>query len=88
MDVVAGLSWVVAGAAIALATLTLVVFRRPVLALHLLLDLLLAAGLLRLSVDASWSAIAVTALIVVIRRVVTRGLLTGGARTVPLLRRS
>ena len=68
------LSWVVAAAGIVLGGLTLVVMRRPRLALHVLLDLLLAAGLLRLSVDASWESIAVTAIVIVVRHLVTRGL--------------
>ncbi len=72
---VAGL---VAGAGIVLAALTLVLFRRPLLALHVLLDLLLAAGLLRLSVDASWQSIAVTAVVIAVRHVVTRGLTRPG----------
>ena len=70
----ADLSWVIAAAALVLAALTLVVLRRPPLALHVLLDLLLAAGLLRLSVDATWRSIAVTALVLVVRHLVTRGL--------------
>lgn len=68
------LSWVIAAAALVLAGLTLIVLRRPPLALHVLLDLLLAAGLLRLSVDASWRTIVVTGLVVVVRHLVTRGL--------------
>ncbi|MCV7278573.1 hypothetical protein H7J88_02790 [Mycolicibacterium flavescens] len=68
------LSWVIAAAGIALAALTLVVMRRPQLALHVLLDFLLAAGLLRLSADASWRSIAVTAIVVAVRHLVTRGL--------------
>lgn len=70
----ADLSWALAAAAIVMAGLTLIVLRRPRLALHVLLDLLLAAGLLRLSVDASWRTIAVTALVVVVRHVVMRSL--------------
>lgn len=68
------LSWAVAAAAIVLGGLTLVVMRRPQLATHVLLDLLLAAGLLRLSVDASWWSITVTAMVIVVRHLVTRGL--------------
>lgn len=67
-------SWLVAVSAILLAGAALVVFGRPVLALHVLLDLFLAAGLLRLSADASWPTITATAGVVVLRRVVTRGL--------------
>ena len=69
-------SWLVVVAAIVLAGATLMVFHRPVLAMHVLLDLFLAAGLLRLSADASWATIAVTAGVVVLRHVVTRALVT------------
>jgi hypothetical protein len=71
----AGLSWVIAGAGIVLGGATLVVFRRPALALHVLLDLLLAAGLLRLSADATWSVIVVTAAVVLLRHLLTGSLL-------------
>lgn len=87
MTVAADLSWLVAGAGIVLGTATLVVFRRPVLSLHVLLDLLLAAGLLRLSADAGWPVIAVTAAVVVLRRLLTFSLLFGlGRRRVDALR--
>lgn len=75
MSVATDLSWLIAGAGIVLSVATLLVFRRPALALHVLLDLLLAAGLLRLSTDLAWSVIAVTAAVVLLRRVVTRSLL-------------
>jgi hypothetical protein len=81
MSVAADLSWLIAGAGIALGAATLLVFRRPALALHVLLDLLLAAGLLRLSADAAWSVIAATAAVVVLRRVITRSLLSDTVRT-------
>lgn len=81
VSLAADLSWLIAGAGIVLGAATLLVFRRPALALHVLLDLLLAAGLLRLSADAAWSVIAVTALVVVLRRVLTRSLLAGTGRT-------
>ena len=87
MTVAADLSWLVAGAGIVLGTATLVVFRRPALSLHVLLDLLLAAGLLRLSADAGWPVIAVTAAVVVLRRLLTFSLLFGlGRRRVDALR--
>lgn len=76
MTVLTDLSWFVAGAAIVLAGATLVILRRPRLALHVLLDLLLAAGLLRLSGDATWGAIAVAAALVVLRRTITHALTT------------
>lgn len=74
MTAVAQISWAIGGAGVVLGALTLLVLRRPPLALHVLLDFLLAAGLLRLSVDASWQALAVTAIVIVVRRVVTLGL--------------
>lgn len=81
MSVAADLSWVIAAAGVVLGTATLFVFRRPAPAVHVLLDLLLAAGLLRLSTDLAWPAIAVTAVVVVLRRLLTRGLVAtpGGA---------
>lgn len=72
----ADLSWLIAGAGIVLGAAALVTFRRPAVALHVLLDLLLAAGLLRLSVDLEWPVIAVTAAVVILRRVVSRSLLS------------
>jgi hypothetical protein len=69
-------SWVIAAAAIVLGAATLAVWHKPAPALHVALDLLLAAGLLRLSVDASWATVAVSAGIVVLRRMLTRALST------------
>jgi membrane protein implicated in regulation of membrane protease activity len=86
MTVAADLSWLIAGAGIVLGAATLLVFRRPALALHVLLDLLLAAGLLRLSADMAWSVIAVTATVVILRRVVTRSLLSADGGTPGLTR--
>jgi hypothetical protein len=45
-------------------------------ALPVLLDLLTAAGLLRLSVTSSWSALAVTAVVIGLRRLTTAGIRT------------
>ena len=47
------------------------------LAVAVLLELLLAAGLLRLADDPGWREIAVTAAVVVLRRVLSRGLAAG-----------
>lgn len=66
--VLAGLSPALAVSGIIIAALILVVTRRPTVALPTLLDFLLAAGLLRLSATAAWTAIGSTALIVVIRK--------------------
>jgi uncharacterized membrane protein len=65
-------------AALVAAALTLAVTRRPALALSVLLDLLLAAGLLRLAGDPGWGPIVIAAAIVVLRRVIGFGLRTGG----------
>jgi hypothetical protein len=67
----AGLAALVAGA------LVLVRTRRPAAALPVLLDLLLAAGLLRLAGDPDWRAIATAAAIVFLRRLIGIGLRAG-----------
>ncbi|ORV84252.1 hypothetical protein [Mycolicibacterium iranicum] len=75
MNVVLGAAWCFAASGILLGIAALVVFRQPLLALRVTLELLTAAGLLRLSVDSSWAAIAVTAVLIVIRRTITRSLM-------------
>ena len=65
--VVAGLVPLVVSAALLVSGLVLLVTRRVGVALPVLLDLLLTAGLLRLSASASWQAIASAAAIVVVR---------------------
>ena len=75
VNVVVGASWFFGVAAITLGLAVLVVFRNPLLALRVLLELLTAAGLLRLSVDATWAAIAATGLLVVLRMTLTRSLM-------------
>ena len=67
----------VVAAAVVLGGLALVSTRDPWTALPVLLDLLLAAGLLRLTATARWEAIASAALSVVIRRVAGLGLREG-----------
>jgi hypothetical protein len=69
---------VITGAALVAGTLTLAVTRRPTLALGVFLDLLLAAGLLRLVGTPDGQALATAAAIVVIRRLVSTGLRIGG----------
>lgn len=64
---------VVTGALVTSA-LTFVVTRQFGTALPVLLDLLLAAGLIRLSATASWAAIGSAAVVVILRRVLTLGL--------------
>ena len=72
--VVAGLVPAVIAAALLVAALVLLVTRKVAAALPVLLDLLLAAGLLRLSATASWQAIASAAGIVVVRKLATLGI--------------
>ncbi|MFB1299392.1 hypothetical protein ACAG24_028200 [Mycobacterium sp. pW049] len=74
MSVLLGAAGFFAFAGILVGIATLVVFRRPLLALRVTLELLTAAGLLRLSVDSSWAAIAVTAVLILVRQAVTRSL--------------
>ena len=68
------------GAALLAGVLTLVTTRKPALALSVFLDLLTAAGLLRLVGDPSWRAIATAATIVGLRHLIGLGLRIG-ART-------
>jgi len=71
---VISVSWVIAAAGIVLGVVGLAVFRQPLLALRVVLELLTAAGLLRLSVDSTWAALAGVALVIAVRKVVTRSL--------------
>jgi hypothetical protein len=68
----------VTAAACAAGALVLVRTRRPAAALPVLLDLLLAAGLLRLAGDPDWRTIATAAAIVALRRLIGIGLRVGG----------
>ena len=77
-DVTGPLATAVAAAALAAGALTLAATGRPATALAVLLDLLLAAGLLRLVGDPGWQAIATAAAIVVTRRLIGAGLRAGG----------
>ena len=74
MDVLLGASWCIGIAGILVGVAALAVFRQPLPALRVTLELFIAAGLLRLSVDNSWSAIAGAAVVIAIRRVLTRSL--------------
>ena len=67
------MSQVVAAIALVSGGLALAVTRRPALALGILLDLLVAAGLLRLVGSPSWSAIASAAVIIALRHLVSYG---------------
>ncbi|CCG03755.1 DUF1622 domain-containing protein [Blastococcus saxobsidens] len=64
----------IAAAALVAALLALAATRRPALALGILLDMLVAAGLLRLVGDPSWRAIATIAIVIAIRHLVAHGL--------------
>ncbi|MGZ5372478.1 MAG: hypothetical protein ACXWDE_11915 [Aeromicrobium sp.] len=74
MSPVVGVSWCVAFAGILLGIAALAVFRQPLLALRVMVDLFVAAGLLRLSVDLSWAAIAGTVAVIAVRRILTQSL--------------
>jgi hypothetical protein len=83
---VADVSWAVAAAGIVLGLGGLVVFRQPLVALRSMLELFTAAGLLRLSVDLSWEAVAGVAAVIAVRQLVTRSLvadLTPWTRATP-----
>ncbi|WP_432548122.1 hypothetical protein [Kineococcus sp. SYSU DK004] len=72
----------VSAAALVSAVVVLLSTRRPSAALPVLLDLLTAAGLLRLAADPSWQRIAGAAAIVALRHLLVHGLHVG-ARTRP-----
>ncbi len=74
MTIVVAASWCLAIAAIAIGVAALLVFRQPLPALRAMIELLTAAGLLRLSVDMSWTAILGVVTLIAVRRVVTRSL--------------
>jgi hypothetical protein len=71
---VADASWAIAAAGIVLGLAGLVVFRQPLVAMRVMLELFTAAGLLRLSVDLSWEAVAGVAAVIAVRQLVTRSL--------------
>ncbi|MCH9669717.1 MAG: hypothetical protein K0U76_05565 [Actinomycetia bacterium] len=74
MNLVVGASWCFTLTGIALGIAALAVFRRPMPALRVTMDLLVTASLLLLSVDLSWTAIAGTAVLIVVRRLLTLSL--------------
>jgi len=74
---IAGLVPLVVLAALILAALVLAVTRDPFTALPVLLDMLLAASLLRLSATASWHAIATAAVLVAVRKLAMSGMRAG-----------
>jgi hypothetical protein len=74
----AALALLVTAAALVAGLVALVATRRPAAALPVFLDLLVAAGLLRLVGQPSWQALATAAAILVLRRLLGFGLRTGG----------
>ena len=74
----ATLALLVTAAALAAGLVALLATRRPATALPVFLDLLVAAGLLRLVGEPSWQALASAAAILVLRRLIGFGLRTGG----------
>jgi hypothetical protein len=77
------LAGVVAAAALVAGALALASTRRPALALSVFLDLLLAAGLLRLVGEPGWRTILTAAAIVALRRLIGAGLRAGGRAWTP-----
>jgi hypothetical protein len=77
-EVTAATATGIAAAALVAGVLALARTRRPALALAVFLDLLLAAGLLRLAGDPGWPAIATAAAVVAVRRLIGVGLRAGG----------
>jgi hypothetical protein len=69
---------VISAAALVAGVLALVVTRRPGVGLSVLLDFLLAAGLLRLVGEPTWRSIASAAALVALRRLLGVGLRIGG----------
>jgi len=79
LETLAGtLALLVTAAALVAGLVALVATRRPTAALPVLLDLLVAAGLLRLVGDPGWQVLATAAAILVLRRLIGFGLRSGG----------
>ena len=72
------LALLVTAAALFAGLVALVATRRPAAALPVLLDLLVAAGLLRLVGEPGWQALGTAAAIILLRRLIGLGLRTGG----------
>lgn len=75
MTLVLAASWAFAIAGIVLGVTALATFGKPLPALRVMIELLTAAGLLRLSVDSSWAAIAAAAAVILLRKTLTRSLI-------------
>jgi hypothetical protein len=69
--------------ALVAGAVTLAATRRPALALGVLLDLLLAAGLLRLAAEPTWTSLATAAAVVLLRRLIGVGLRAGSRALSP-----
>ena len=72
------LALLVTAAALLAGLVALVTTRRPGAALPVFLDLLVAAGLLRLVGEPTWQALTTAATIILLRRLIGFGLRTGG----------
>ncbi len=68
----------ISGLALAAGAVALAATRRPALALAVFLDLLLAAGLLRLAAEPTWTSLGTAAAVVALRRLIGAGLRAGG----------
>ena len=77
------LALAVSALALGAGTVALVATRRPALALGVFLDLLLAAGLLRLAAEQTWTSLGTAAAIVLLRRLIGAGLRAGGRALSP-----
>ena len=77
LDLPGLMAQLLSGAALLAGVLTLATTRKPALALSVFLDLLTAAGLLRLVGDPSWQSIATAAVIVALRHLIGFGLRIG-----------
>ncbi len=75
--VTTGVALGITAAGLLAAAVVLTATRRPEFALKVLLDVLLAAGLLRLTGQPGWAALATAAAVVAVRRLVGIGLRAG-----------
>jgi hypothetical protein len=73
----------VSALALVAGAVALAATRRPALALGVFLDLLLAAGLLRLAAEPTWTALATAAAVVGLRRLIGVGLRAGSRALSP-----
>lgn len=76
-----GAALAMAAAGLVAAAVTAAAARRPLLGVKVLLDFLLAAGLLRLTGDPAWTTVATAAAVVAVRRLVGLGLRAGAGGT-------